>query len=233
MCVAWRYGLRKFLHLSLAGNPSILDVLFAPLDAWRFDHPAWHRIHAARHAVLSQAVRHTYAGYAVAQLKRMQNHVRWLAEPPTEPDPTAFGGRYERGSWRWSDMGHKIAFDAALKTYRQYQTWLANRNPLRHALELAHGYDTKHGMHLVRLLLQAEQVLRTGTLEPRLSGSTLATVLDVRAGGWPYDTLIQWADTQLAAIHAMPSALPLVPDAALLEAVLMDVYRAHIVQEHP
>jgi uncharacterized protein len=66
------YGLRKFLRLALAGNPNILDTLFAPPEFWIVSTPAWNEIYALRHAFLSQRVRKTYVGYAMAQLSLLQ-----------------------------------------------------------------------------------------------------------------------------------------------------------------
>jgi predicted nucleotidyltransferase len=49
-------------------------------------------------------------------------------------------------------------FRAAQKHWQSFQRWRAERNPMRADLESRYGYDTKHAMHLIRLM-------RTG-LEP-------------------------------------------------------------------
>ncbi|AEZ66297.1 hypothetical protein phiTE_131 [Pectobacterium phage phiTE] len=39
---------------------------------------------------------------------------------------------------------------------------MKNRNAARHELEEKFGYDTKHAMHLVRLLRMSQEILETG-----------------------------------------------------------------------
>ena len=46
---------------------------------------------------------------------------------------------------------------AAIKHWDCYQTWKTDRNPARAELERQHGYDTKHAMHLIRLMRMGVQ----------------------------------------------------------------------------
>jgi len=68
LCV---YELGKFCDLALAGNPNVLEVLWA--DALRVSE-AGAALIDARDAFLSQRVRDTYLGYAVGQMKRALRH---------------------------------------------------------------------------------------------------------------------------------------------------------------
>lgn len=61
------YELGKFCHLALAGNPNVLEVLWA--DTLRAD-DAGAAVIGAREAFLSARVRDTYLGYAKGQMKR-------------------------------------------------------------------------------------------------------------------------------------------------------------------
>lgn len=106
------YDLRKFLKLALDGNPNILDVLFCrdedvlmwgvvPLEA---GDPSYlvpvtsmskaaspktvgFLLREARGLFLSAKCKHTFSGYAMAQLKRINLHRRYLLNPPSH-DPT-------------------------------------------------------------------------------------------------------------------------------------------------
>ena len=48
-----------------------------------------------------------------------------------------------------------------MKHWDSYQTWKTHRNPTRAELEPQHGYDTKHAMHLIRLMRMGLEVLET------------------------------------------------------------------------
>lgn len=51
------------------------------------------------------------------------------------------------------------------------------RNPHRAALERAHGYDTKHALHLIRLLRMASEALATGDLQVRRHDASELTAI--------------------------------------------------------
>jgi hypothetical protein len=80
----------------------------------------------------------------------------------------------------------------ALASHKQYWEWKANRNVKRHETEIKYGYDTKHAMHLVRLLRMGEEILTgKGVIVKRPDAKEL---LDIRNGAWEYEDLIKWAE---------------------------------------
>jgi len=86
------YEVRKFLSLATACNPNILDVLFCRDDEVRLATPAGIRLREHRAMFLSATAKHTYSGYAGAQLKRIKGHRKWLLDPPTHfPTRVEFG----------------------------------------------------------------------------------------------------------------------------------------------
>ena len=86
------------------------------------------------------------------------------------------------------------AYKSALNHWNQYNNWAQSRNAARAELEMKFGYDTKHGMHLVRLLRMCEEILEgKGVLVKRPDAEEL---LAIRNGAWSYDTLIEWAEKQ-------------------------------------
>lgn len=64
-------------------------------------------------------------------------------------------------------MNAEKKYRAAMKHWDSYQTWKTHRNPARAELERQHGYDTKHAMHLIRLMRMGLEVLETGDLRVR------------------------------------------------------------------
>jgi uncharacterized protein len=99
-------------------------------------------------------------------------------------------------------------YGAAMKHWESYQTWRKQRNPARAELERAHGYDTKHAMHLVRLMRMGLEVLERGELLVRRSDAD--ELRAIRNGALSFDALLATAarleeDMQRAAAR---TALP-------------------------
>jgi uncharacterized protein len=115
------------------------------------------------------------------------------------------------------------AYKAAKQDWQSYQNWKAHRNPARAKLELKHKYDTKHAMHLVRLLRMAREILEgRGVIVKRPDAKEL---LDVRDGAWDYDTLVSWAEVEDKTLDDVMklSALPKSPDRNKINQVLGEV----------
>lgn len=104
-----------------------------------------------------------------------------------------------------------------------YWNWRNNRNEVRSAMEIDHGYDTKHAMHLVRLLRMGEEVLKgEGVIVKRPDAEEL---LDIRAGLWKYDDLIKWAEEKDKYIQKtlyLNTKLQRKPDIKVAAKVLME-----------
>lgn len=67
------FELSKFLRLGLAGNPSVLEFLWAP----QFEQlPVFEPFRANRRAFLSKRIRHSYRGYANGQLQKMESRIK-------------------------------------------------------------------------------------------------------------------------------------------------------------
>lgn len=65
------YDLRKFLRLALAGNPSILEMLWVPEDCVLAADEYGRMLMAARQAFLSKRIYRTFGGYARSQFGKM------------------------------------------------------------------------------------------------------------------------------------------------------------------
>lgn len=100
------------------------------------------------------------------------------------------------------------SYRAAMKQWDSYCTWKAHRNPARAALEVQHGYDTKHGAHLIRLMRMGLEVLRHGELYVRRADA--AELLAIRDGALSYDELLAEATALQASMasEAQTTQLP-------------------------
>jgi predicted nucleotidyltransferase len=114
-------------------------------------------------------------------------------------------------------------YRARMHEWHQYQNWKATRNPARAEIEAKHGYDCKHGYHLVRLMRMAREILETGKVIVKRPDRE--ELLHIRNGGWSYDQIVEWAERQDKELDAVmaSSKLPKSPDRAALDQVCQDV----------
>lgn len=279
------FELRKFMGLAMDCNPNVLEILFVDESDRLKVTPEGEELLASRRLFLSKKARHTFSGYAISQLKRIETHRRWLLHPPAAAPSRAEFGLPERTviskdqlaaaesmmrkqveSWQLdlepldeaskiqlteklaaslAEMrlgsedaqilcaGRSLGFDdnfldlldrerrytTAQRSFEQYQHWLRTRNAARAELESRHGYDTKHGMHLVRLMRMCRELLEEGELRVRRPDAE--ELLSIRRGAWSYDHLMHWAREQEAALESLykTSRLPSAPDRAAIDAL--------------
>jgi len=106
--------------------------------------------------------------------------------------------------------------------------WKVNRNEKRAILERKFGYDTKHGMHLLRLLTSCKTILKTGNYNPRLTGADLDTVMAVREGHVSYEKLLDEAkrlrQINEDIVSSGKSTLPARPDERKLNKLMLSLF---------
>jgi len=120
-------------------------------------------------------------------------------------------------------MGRERKYRTAQREWTQYQDWRKTRNAARAALEERWGYDTKHGMHLVRLMRMCREILETGRVVVKRPDAE--ELLAIRAGAWPLDRLIEWAEREDVALDEVAKASPLPhgPDRVALDALCVRI----------
>ena len=114
-------------------------------------------------------------------------------------------------------------YRAARKQWEQFQRWQRERNPARAALEARHGYDTKHGMHLIRLMRTGLEIVRDGALAVRRDDAE--ELAAIRDGALSYDELLAEAERLQALLDAAErtSALPRAPDREAIDTLLREL----------
>lgn len=285
------YDVRKFLKLAADCNPNIIEVLWTEPEDHLVVSPLGERLLEHRSAFLSQKAKHTFSGYAMAQLKRIERHRGWLQSPPeAPPERAAFGLppeplvardqllaaedmiRRKLQTWdvdlepfdratrvqlqqAWAEilaeqqltadaqwraaartvgleenflelLERERAFRAEAKVWAQYQQWKDGRNKARAELEAAHGHDTKHAMHLVRLMRMCREILETG--EVRVRRPDRDELMAIRNGERSLEELVAWAQAEDKALDAVKraSALPRAPDRKALDALCQELVEA-------
>jgi predicted nucleotidyltransferase len=114
---------------------------------------------------------------------------------------------------------------SAMKQWESYETWKHERNPARADLERQHGYDTKHAMHLVRLMRMGLEALESGTLRVRRPDAE--ELVAIRDGGLSYEALIETANELQARMKqaVAKSALPADVNYESVDALALEVIR--------
>ena len=115
------------------------------------------------------------------------------------------------------------SYASTMKQYKSYCHWKNNRNPERAALEAKCGYDSKHAMHLIRLLQMAYKAKTTGKIDVQVTGSPLQYLMQIRRAEVPWEAVKLEADRLLADIKSAKSVLPKKPDYAACNELLLSI----------
>jgi len=108
--------------------------------------------------------------------------------------------------------------------HEMYWSWKNNRNESRAELEESHGFDTKHAMHLVRLLRMGVEALRDEEIIVKRPDAE--ELLSIRNGAWTYEEIVAYAekmDKEVRDVWYKKTNLPKRPDLKFAAALLMDV----------
>ncbi|MDQ7825280.1 MAG: nucleotidyltransferase domain-containing protein [Candidatus Eremiobacteraeota bacterium] len=219
------YSLAKFVRLALQGNPNIIETLFADPEHVLFVNAPGGRLLEGRRIFLSRRVGERFSSYAAAQLKRIERHHRWLQSPPErQPSPADFGAEMVEGRYRFPHLDAEHHYQAAIKHWNHYLAWRRNRNAARAKLEELYGYDTKHAMHLCRLLVMGQEILATG--EVLVKRPDAEWLKRIRQGAMSYEELVQWSSQQEALLPRLmnESPLPEEPDIEAAEELVIALH---------
>lgn len=134
------------------------------------------------------------------------------------------GDSHELGTPLFLVKFNRSVYVSAKETWENYWDWKKNRNAKRSVLEEQFGYDTKHAMHLVRLLRMGAEALETGKLVVKRPDA--AELLAIRAGAWSYEEIVEYAehmDNQVRSVLYPTTDLPKHPNVELAAKLIMEV----------
>lgn len=77
------YEISKFFKLAIVSNPNIIEVLFVDPSDVLYINPIAEEILNNRSLFLSKKIFHSMSGYAYSQMARLENHRKWIRNPPT------------------------------------------------------------------------------------------------------------------------------------------------------
>jgi predicted nucleotidyltransferase len=237
------YDFIKVISLLIQNNPNILDLLYMDPKFYKVITPYWQTVVDNRKLFLSKKAKHTFSGYAFAQLKRIERHRKWFIDPPEKPSRTEYGLAEHEGipqttvnalasipaEYFSDEYKEKIRQEKeyyfAKKNWDNYKEWEANRNKVRAETEKKFLLDTKHAAHLVRLISMAEEILTTGDVHINRAGIDADTLLAVRNGEWTYEKVLEWSAEKEKSLEEMyeKSTLPYSPDIKKIDILCKDV----------
>jgi predicted nucleotidyltransferase len=89
-----------------------------------------------------------------------------------------------------------------------------------------HGFDVKYAMHIVRLLLEVEQILQEGDLDLKRNKEQLKSI---RRGEWTINEIKDWADKKEKHLESLyeKSDLPAKADKNKIRNLLIDCLEIH------
>ena len=204
------YALGKFFKLCADNNPNIVELLFVPKEYTTTTSSVWEKILENKNLFLSKKSRHTFSGYAVSQLHKMQRHREWFLNPPKEKptremfglpntplvsgdglnalsniSPSLYAPEYA------DEIKREIKYKDAKRRWDNYATWQKERNPKRKGFEEGFGYDTKSASHLMRLIWEGRELLLTGNIKFPLDYAD--EVRAIKNGKYTYEEIIEMA----------------------------------------
>jgi len=190
------YSIKKFFKMARDCNPNIIEMLFVDPKFIVFKDKFGQMLVDNREIFLSTKAKHTFSGYAFAQLKRIKGHRKWIMNEVIKPREQNFMAKKVRklddGTLLKYEKFQEVEYKKALSKYNQYLDWKKNRNPMRAELEQKYGYDCKHAMHLMRLLRMGKEILTTGTVN--VLREDREELMAIRNGKWTYEKLISEAE---------------------------------------
>lgn len=93
------FEITDFFKLSMDCNPNIMDILFTDDEATLYVSPEGQTLIANKELFLSKKIKHTFSGYAMAQLKRIKGHNKWIVKyPDTDTVIDFLRGEYNLGN---------------------------------------------------------------------------------------------------------------------------------------
>jgi len=295
------YELGRFIHLLIANNPNIMELLNLPEDCIILEKPEFQYLKGFRDKFLTKKVRWTFAGYAIDQIQKARGYnkkMNWEAaemkrktvldfcyvvkDAGSQPVKEWIIGDIPKKTWvsqknfglsaidhshnlyamfynkepLWGIVSdeetandvqlisipknvpisgyltfNKDAYSTHCKMYKEYQTWLKERNPNRVKMNKEHGknYDSKNMAHCVRLLDMVAEMLDTGEIIVRRPPEHVKLLMSIKRGEKEYEDLLRMAEDKISTLDekCMLSKLPKEVDKEFANKLLLEIRKIY------
>lgn len=241
---AVQYELRKAVSLLLQGNPNIMSMLWVDPQHILLDTYGSKALRGARAHFIGKHVYNAFAGYAYAQLTKMEtrdpeelrlylavtaelkhrgihpNHKGQTFDRPSDPT----GEDIDCQAWSNEKLIQRN------KSFQKKGENIGYMGEKRKRLVLENGYDSKNAACLVRLLRMCIEFLGDGVMRVDRSRIDAEELLDIKKGKWKLEEVKELANHLFddAKSACSRSALPEGPNREAVEELLVKVIQFHV-----
>lgn len=229
------WSIIKYFDNLRNASPNVIDSLFTAQDCVMVATPVAVHIRNSRQLFLSQKIFHTFSGYAYSQLKKMNRHEEYTkyaqwAQAHNIPLEASYAELHQ--DWRlarakmFAEMRYPDIPAPILKLAYRKLEHLEVPTTKRVDDLLEYGYDIKFAYHLIRLLLEAEQLLDEQDLDLRRNRELLKSI---RAGDWPKENVVDFFEQKEKILSQKRdnTKLPHSPDDTAIKALLLECLEMH------
>jgi hypothetical protein len=174
------YSVQKFARLALAGNPNLIELLFVPDSCIVFENDLSKKLRENFHLFIGQQIIPRFLGYAHSQRHKMVlkssnfNELHTFKEFLLKFDLNDLiieiknDEKHSKFCKIIGDEIHvgdvKIQRTASFKKALSILNERIDKGTNRQDIILKHGFDTKFASHLLRLLYECQEMLKTGKI---------------------------------------------------------------------
>lgn len=217
------YSIVKFFDLAFDASPNIVDALFVPRRCIIHATDIGNMVRENRRLFLNKKLKSRLLSYSFAQLAKLKNSSTPLVQfvRDHQIDPSYFETEVSDNTLLVHLSETERAEFIALK-----EKFPIKQNEKRRADIFRVGYSSKEAYHVIRLALQAEQVLAEYDLDLERNSQIL---LSVRRGEWSYDRIVSWFEEKEKSLETLyaNSTIPNAPDEEAIKQLLLNCLEAH------
>lgn len=201
------FNIVKYFQLTMMCNPNMIDTLFVPQRCVVHSTRIGNMVREKRKIFLNKKAFHTYKGYAYGQSRKMKDkHLEGLEEV----------------------REFKKAHDMKALTVPEQEEYKILRDALsKRELDVEkNGYSTKFLLHIIRLLLEIEQILIEGDLDLERNREQLKSI---RNGEWTMQQGLDFFTQKERSLEDLyvRSELPHAPREAEVKTLLINCLEEH------
>ena len=218
------YNIVRFFQLCMENNPNMIDALFVPTRCVLHSTSIGNHMRDNRHLFLSKRVWHKFKGYAFSQLHKMRNkHAVEFVNLCREYNLGVYDDLKTLLHGLPTGDSNLVGKMMSLVNKVEQDGKRSKRLPLI----MEHGYDTKFGYHVLRLLDECEQILETGELDLTRSREQMKAI---RNGEWSIERVLEYFDNKnahLEMLYGSTTAVPHSPPEDEIKSILMECIEMH------
>jgi len=206
------FEFRKFIKLAMDNNPNVIEIVFVNDKNIIFQNDIGKQLLSIKHLFPYKGLKAKFLGYAFSQKHKMVikkenyfdlinaktylnrfNDDKYILELVSNDKPPFLRVNFDgKNNVKFVVIGDlKIIPSKTVKSVKLILDNRINAVGNREELLLKHGYDSKFGSHLVRLMLEGIELLKTGELIFPLKERQI--LLDIKNGKWKMEKVLNFS----------------------------------------